>query len=174
MRKRQLFGACAIAAVALMGGPLAGCNSMGGARTANIKAEDMPANQSWDGVYYNPIYGYLHMVEQDSNIVGRWKRTDQSRWGEMSGTRTGNVVHFSWKEHTYGLIDPSSVHAGHGYFVFKIGANDIPELKGEWGNGDDEAGNDWNCVKQMNVKPDLNSINGDMKDTAPPAGEHWN
>ena len=59
----------------------------------------MPAGESWVGVYYNPVYGYLHMVEQDGNIVGRWKRTDSSHWGELSGTVEGNVMHFTWKEH---------------------------------------------------------------------------
>jgi hypothetical protein len=168
MRTRRSFLVCAAVAIVAVG-----CAGTGGSRTANITAGEMPSGQSWDGVYYNPVYGYLHMTQQEGSIVARWKRTDQSKWGEMSGTQTGNVVHFTWKEHTYGLVDPASVHQGKGYFVYKIGANDIPELKGEWGNGDDETGNDWNCVKQMNMKPDLNSINGDLNGTAPPAGEHW-
>ena len=53
-----------------------GCGGGGGAKFAHIKAGEMPAGETWAGVYYNPVYGYLHMVEQDGNIVGRWKRTD--------------------------------------------------------------------------------------------------
>ena len=81
---------------------LVGCWGGAGAKFASIKAGDMPEGESWVGVYYNPVYGYLHMIEQDGNIVGRWKRTDSSHWGEMSGTAEGNVVHFTWKEHAYG------------------------------------------------------------------------
>ena len=25
----------------------------------------MPSGETWPGVYYNPVYGYLHMIEQD-------------------------------------------------------------------------------------------------------------
>ena len=174
MKMKQFFTGCAVAAsVALGVGALGGCGTGGGARSANIQAGDMPSGESWDGVYYNPVYGYLHVVQQEGNVVGRWQRTDKSKWGEMSGTATGNVVHYTWKEHTYGLIDPASTRAGKGYFVFKMGANDIPELKGEWGNSEDETGNSWDCVQQKGMKPDLESITGDMKGTAPAAGEHW-
>ena len=54
------------------------CGSGGGGKFANIKAGEMPSGEAWPGVYYNPVYGYLHMLEQDGNIVGRWKRTDGS------------------------------------------------------------------------------------------------
>ena len=81
----------------------------------------MPSGESWPGVYYNPVYGYLHMIEQDGNIVGRWKRTDGSHWGELSGTAEGNVLHFTWKEHKYGGVGPSADSKGSGVFVYKMG-----------------------------------------------------
>jgi hypothetical protein len=64
--------------------------------TAHITPGDMPEGESWTGVYFHPVYGYLHLVEQDTSIVGKWKRADQSAWGELSGTKVGNVLHFAW------------------------------------------------------------------------------
>src|SRR5580693_7667423 len=78
---------------------LVACGKGGDAKFGNIKAGEMPSGETWPGVYYNPVYGYLHMVEQEGNIVGRWKRTDGSHWGELSGTAEGNVLHFQWTEH---------------------------------------------------------------------------
>src|SRR6516165_7719753 len=77
----------------------------GGAQTARFsigqKTGEMPSGQSWEGVYYNPVYGYLHVVGNEGNLTGRWKRTNASAWGEMSGTAEGNVLHFTWTEHRY-------------------------------------------------------------------------
>jgi hypothetical protein len=150
---------------------VAGCGSGGGAATANVKPGPMPEGESWEGVYFNQVFGYLHIVPQGEQFVGRWKRTDGSKWGEMSGAITDNVVHFQWKEHTYGMTGPSALRAGKGYFVYKIGANNIPELKGEYGNGSDEAGAEWNLVKQKGMKADLDSIKGEVGATDVPATE---
>lgn len=142
-------------------------------RSANIQASDMPEGESWSGVYYHPVFGYLHMVEQDTNIVGRWRRTDKSAWGELSGTKVGNVFHFAWKEHRTGLVGPSAMTRGKGYFVYKLGTNGIAELDGEYGLGSDETGSDWHSVKQQRVVPDLNSVSGDNSGTALPPGQRW-
>jgi hypothetical protein len=129
----------------------------------------MPSGETWTGVYYHPVYGYLHMMENDNNVVGRWKRTDQSAWGELSGVKTGNVLHFQWKEHKYGLVGPAAEAAGKGYFVYKAGKEGIPELDGQFGIGNDETGADWHNVKQLRMNPDLKSIKGDSNGTAEPA-----
>src|SRR4029077_2063330 len=50
---------------------------------ANVKEGPMPEGELWNGVYFHPVYGYLHLVEQDSNIIGKWKRADQSAWGDL-------------------------------------------------------------------------------------------
>lgn len=164
--------ACAVV-IGLAGGAV-GCGGGGrDAKTANVKAGNMPDGEEWRGVYFHPVFGYLHMIEQDTNIVGRWKRTDQSAWGEMSGTKMGNVVHFTWKEHKYGLVGPSSEIKGKGVFVYKMGDNKIGELDGQFGVDDSEVGSDWHCVKQQRMNPDLNSISGDMGGTAPPPASKW-
>jgi hypothetical protein len=170
MRTRRemfpLFASFAVAcgAVSLTG--LTGCGG-GDTHTANIQAGDMPTGESWTGVYFHPVYGYLHMVQNENNVVGKWKRADQSAWGELSGVATGNVLHFEWKEHKYGMVGPSAESKGKGYFVYKPGAEKIPELDGQFGIGDEETGADWHNIKQVRMNPDLNSIKGDS--TAAPA-----
>jgi hypothetical protein len=150
-----------------------GCGGGRGASVANVTPGDMPEGETWVGVYYHPVFGYLHMIEQDTNVVAKWKRTDQSAWGELSGTKTGNVLHYSWKEHKYGLVGPASETHGKGFFVYKPGENGIAELSGQFGIESDETGSDWHCVKQQRMNPDLKSITGDLGGTAPPAGQKW-
>jgi hypothetical protein len=144
------------------------------ARVAKVAAGAMPSGESWNGVFYHPVYGYLHIVEDGDGIGARWKRSDQSAWGEMTGKRDGNLVKFSWKEHKVGLLGPGAMTEGKGYFVFTAGPEEGgAELKGEFGLGDDEAGASWNCVRQARMKPDPKSINGDTGGLAPAAGSAW-
>jgi len=153
---------------------VAACGSGGGAKFANVKAGEMPSGESWVGVYYNPVYGYLHMIEQDGNIVGRWRRTDGGHWGELSGTVQGNVMHFTWTEHKVGGVGPSADSKGSGVFVYTMGQNDIPELGGQYALDDsDSPPGDWHCVKQKGMKPDLNSINGNAPDNMGVTPDQW-
>jgi hypothetical protein len=143
-------------------------------KTAHIQAKDMPEGETWTGVYYHPAYGYLHMVEQDNNtVVGKWRKTDQSAWGRLSGTKTGNVLHFQWTETKYGLVGPSATSKGKGYFVYKMGANEIAELDGQYGLDQDEVGSDWHCIKQQRMQPDLGSITGDVPGGGSSTGGGW-
>jgi hypothetical protein len=155
-------------ATTTVGAGLGGCGGAQSARfTVGQKAGEMPTGQSWEGVYYNPVYGYLHLVGNEGNLTGRWKRTNASAWGEMSGTAEGNVLHFTWTEHRYGEIGPASDSTGSGVFVYKMGDNDVGELDGEYAVKDSDSVGQWHCIKQMNVKPDINSINGDNPMGAP-------
>ena len=56
----------------------AGCGDGQEVKHAKVASGPMPEGESWTGVYFHPVYGYLHMVEEGSNVVGRWKRADQS------------------------------------------------------------------------------------------------
>jgi hypothetical protein len=144
-------------------------------RSAKVAAGSMPANESWNGVFFHPVFGYLHMVEDGEGVAARWKRADQSAWGEMTGKRDGNLVKFSWKEHKLGLVGPGATTEGKGYFLYTEGTEQgTAELKGEYGLGDDEVGGGkWDCVRQLRMKPDLKSINGDSRGLAPAAGSVW-
>ncbi|HEY1694880.1 MAG TPA: hypothetical protein VGG39_22070 [Polyangiaceae bacterium] len=151
---------------------LAACSGGGGAKFAHVKAGDMPQGEEWPGVYYNPVYGYLHMIEQDGSIVGRWKRTDGSHWGELSGTVEGNVLHFTWKEHKYGAVGPSADSKGTGIFVYKMGEK-FGELDGQYALDDSDQVGEWHCVKQAGMKPDINSINGKGTDNMGVTPDTW-
>jgi hypothetical protein len=145
----------------------AGCDSGGGSKHAKVAQGPMPEGEQWTGVYFHPVFGYLHMQEEGSNVVGRWKRTDHSHWGELSGTVSGNVLRFTWKEHKIGMVGASATTHGKGYFVYKVNKENIGELDGEYGLDDDETGSTWKNVKQVRMPPDLKSIGGDAEGVTP-------
>ncbi len=155
-----LRSACSAALIATL--PMvSACHGTADARTAQGAPQPMPAGESWTGVYFHPVYGYLHLVEEGPSIVGRWKRTDQSQWGELSGTFKGNVLHYQWKEHKMGVLGAGATTHGRGTFVYKLDQENRPVLDGEFGLDDEEAGSDWHNVKQQRVAPDLKSVGGD-------------
>jgi len=145
----------------------AGCGDGQAVKHAKVASGPMPEGESWTGVYFHPVYGYLHMVEEGSNVVGRWKRADQSKWGELSGTKGGNVLHYTWKEHTVGMVGASATTHGKGYFQYKMDKEDRPILDGQFGLDEDEVGSDWHNVKQARMQPDIKSIGGDSEGIKP-------
>jgi hypothetical protein len=157
--------ACAVVGAASV--TLVGCGGGPDAKTAKVASGPMPEGESWTGVYFHPVYGYLHMAEEGSNVIGRWKRADQSKWGELSGTFSGNVLHYTWKEHTVGMVGASATTRGKGYFQYKMDAENRPILDGQFGLNDDEAGSDWHNVKQARMTPDIKSIGGDSEGIKP-------
>jgi hypothetical protein len=159
--------------LATAGGALAGCGSSQPKFNIGQKVGEMPTGESWAGVYYNPIYGNLHMVDQGDSIVGKWQRTDKSHWGELSGKIEGDVMHFEWKEHQYGALGPNSEVKGEGVFVYKKNGDNPPELEGRYSLADSASVGEWHCIKQVNVKPDPNSITGDNPTDAPTSGDKW-
>jgi hypothetical protein len=165
MKLVQLLSVVTIATLTSFGP--AGCGGGEGPKTAKVVPGPMPENETWTGVYFHPVYGHLHLMEEGSNVVGRWKRTDHSRWGEMSGTKQGNVFHYTWKEHTVGMIGPSATVHGKGYFVYTMNKEGIGELHGEFGLKESEVGSDWKNVKQQRMQPDLKSIGGESEGVPP-------
>ncbi len=163
LRSMRILRALSVASfVAIAALSTLGCGAAGDAKTANITPGNMPDGESWTGVYYHPVYGYMHIVEQDTNVIGKWKRTDQSHWGQLSGTKQGNVLHFTWTEHIYCRSDPSSISKGRGVFVYKVGKEGIAETDGQFGLDDSEVGGDWHMVKQQRQAPELNNIPGNV------------
>jgi hypothetical protein len=164
---RHLAAVVLLTSTAVAPAALAGCGDGNEAKSAKLTQAPMPENETWTGVYFHPLYGYLHMVEEGDSIIGRWKRTDQSKWGELSGKKSGNVVHYTWKEHTVGMIGVSATTHGKGYFQYKMDKEDRPILDGQFGLNDDETGSDWHNVKQARMTPDLKSIGGDAEGIKP-------
>jgi hypothetical protein len=154
------------------GGALAGCGGPAGPKFPVVVAGELPAGESWPGVYYNEVYGNLNIEQQGDNVVGRWKRTNESGWGELSGTTEGNVMHFTWTEHKYGAIGVNADIKGTGQFVYTKGEA-AGELKGVYALDGEQSVANWNCVKQIGKKADINSITGDNPTDAPTKGDKW-
>jgi hypothetical protein len=163
---RILRGLVFSAAVALAL-PLVGCGDGKDAKHAKVVAGPMPEGETWTGVYFHPVYGYLHLVEEGTNIVGRWKTAHGDKWGELSGTFKGNVFHYQWREHTIGLIGAAATKKGKGYFVYKLDKEGRPTIEGQYGLDAEEVGSDWTSMKQPRLAPDLKSIGGDSEGVPP-------
>ena len=164
---RLLRASLAVVVLASSSLALAGCGDSKEVKSAKVTSGPLPEGETWTGVYFHPVYGYLHMQEEGSNVVGRWKRYDGSRWGELSGTHAGNVMHFQWKEHTIGMVGASATVHGKGYFQYKMDKENRPELDGQFGLNDDETGSDWHNVKQARMPVDMKSIGGEGEGVKP-------
>jgi hypothetical protein len=151
------------------GSLVAACGDKPEPKVANVPQGEMPQGASWTGVYFNPTYGNLHIIEAGGSIQARWKKTDESAWGELNGPVSGNVVHYEWIEHKAGMVGPSATTKGKGYFIYKRPAGDDVDdtLEGEYGLNDKEHGSKWDCVKQRRVTPDLKSIGGAQETGGP-------
>ncbi len=151
----------------------ASCGSHG--KTATIVAGQMPEGEEWTGVYFNPVYGYAHILDRDGKIWGRYKWANQSHWGEINGTADGNVVHFEWTEYDTSPVAPGESRKGHGYWVYKLNKDHIGALTGEYGVDDDETGGGkWDALKMKNMKPDPDSVKADVKADVPVQQDQWN
>jgi hypothetical protein len=160
---RRPFVAVTVAALAMSTAVLAGCgDGKPSAKFASAKAADMPPDGDWTGVWYSPLYGYLHLVSEGNTVSGKWMRPVKDRWGEMHGEATGDLYKFVWKEYTVGAVGPNATKEGRGYFKYvrPEGDNVDDTIVGEIGRDEDETGSPWDAVNQRNMKPDLASIGG--------------
>lgn len=158
--RRSLFPLMLSLAV---GAPLAigalGCDNKPAPKVAAVKAGDMPEGGDWTGVYYDQTNGYLHAVKEGDTVSAKWRTTNGDAWGELSGKVTGDLLKFEWKEHRIGMVGPTATRSGRGYFKYTVPkADEAHVIKGEWGLGTDETGMKWEGVKQLNRKPDPNSV----------------
>ncbi len=140
---------------------------------AKLKPGNMPADGAWRGVYYDTVFGFLHLEKDGSNVSGAWRTEAGDKWGELHGTAEGNILRFEWTEHRIGMFGPSATTNGKGYFRYVVppGDNIDHKLEGEWGLGDSDAGNPWNAIKQRNMQPDLNSVRPDENQTTFEGGD---
>lgn len=153
----------ALACVGLLALPMvvSGCHGgQSGPKVATVKPDEMPIGGEWEGVYYDQLYGNLHLEVDGDAAVGRWRRDSGESWGELTGTVDGNVMHYEWVEHRIGMVGPSADTRGKGYFVYRDGQvdKDPDYIEGERGLKEDELGQKWKAIKQANVVPDLDSV----------------
>ena len=122
----------------------------------------MPAGGDWQGVYYSPVYGYLHVVVDGKTAQGAWRTGGGDAYGEMQAEVDGNILRYTWTQHKIGMVGAEAESHGKGYFRYTIPKEgEAHKIVGEWGLGDSDAGNGWEAVKQTNMQPNLNSVKPD-------------
>jgi len=148
---RSWFGrSVVLCGVALLSTGL-GCGGGG----ADVKAGPMPAEGNFTGVYFSPQYGEMHMVQNGSAVVGKYKKDERS--GAIQGEADGDLMRFEWTEYKAMVSNRPQETRGHGYFRYMVDpANGDHVLKGRWGMGDDDQlGGDWSAYKSRKLEPNL-------------------
>ena len=141
---------------------LAACGGTKDVKHANVKAGPMPDGGEWAGVYYSQLYGYLHLLADGSAANGAWRTTAGDSFGELHGELDGNLLKYTWQERMIGAVGADANRKGSGYFVYTVPkAGEAHEIVGEWGLGDENAGNEWRAVKQKNMQPNPASVKPD-------------
>jgi hypothetical protein len=130
----------------------------GGGSTVNIDPGTMPENGTYTGVYFSPQYGEMHLVQNGSAVVGKYKKDERS--GKIQGEAEGDVLRFEWTEYKAMVSNRPQETRGHGYFRYMIDASNGDHiLKGRWGlNDENSTGGEWNAYKSRSREPDLDSI----------------
>lgn len=159
-RFSRLFSVVAIASPLVFGA--VACGGKEEVKHANVKPGSMPEGGEWQGVYFSPLYGYLHILADGKGVNGAWRTAAGDAFGEMHGETDGNVLKYEWKERRIGAVGADAIKEGKGYFVYKVPREgEAHEIHGEWGLGENEAGNEWKAVKQKNMPPDLKAVQPD-------------
>jgi hypothetical protein len=141
---------------------LAACGPSNEVKHAQVKAGEMPAGAEWQGVYYSPTYGYLHVLVDGKVAQGAWRTGGGDAYGELQGEVDGNVMKYTWTQHKIGMVGAEASSNGHGYFVYSIPKEgEAHKIAGEWGLGESDAGNTWDAVKQTNMQPNPDSVKPD-------------
>jgi hypothetical protein len=156
--KFSVLGALAMPSVL----SLAACGPNTEVKHAQIKAGELPAGGSWQGVYFSPVYGYLHLLVDGKTAQGAWRTGGGDAYGELQGETDGNVLRYTWTQHKIGQLGGAATSTGKGYFTYSIPKEgESHRIAGEWGLGESDAGNSWEAVKQTNMQPNPNSVKPD-------------
>jgi hypothetical protein len=133
----------------------------GGGSTANIDPGTMPESGTYTGVYFSPQYGEMHLVQNGTAVVGKYKKDERS--GKIQGEAEGDVLRFEWTEYKAMVSNRPQETRGHGYFRYMIDASNGDHiLKGRWGlNDENDTGGEWNAYKSRTREPDLDSVDGE-------------
>lgn len=134
----------------------------GEVKHAQITAGSLPAGEEWNGVYFSPQFGYLHLVSDNKSANGAWRTAAGDAWGEMSGECEGDILRYQWTERKIGAIGADAEKKGHGYFRYtKPKEGEAAKIVGEWGLGESDAGAPWEAVKQIRMEPKPETVRPD-------------
>ncbi|MFO7179234.1 MAG: hypothetical protein DIU78_011095 [Pseudomonadota bacterium] len=129
---------------------------------ANVQPGPMPEGGEWRGVYYSPLYGYLHLEADDRAANGAWRTASGDAYGELSGEIDGDLLRFTWTERIIGAVGANVARKGKGYFKYSVPkAGEAHVIKGERGHGESDVGELWEAVKQINMQPNPASVRPD-------------
>jgi hypothetical protein len=177
MKPTRSIVVLAFALLAAAGSPACG-PSTPSARMAHVQVGTLPPGATFRGQWYTESFGTMHLVPDGNTAVARWKDERHSRVGKLSGTITGDVIKFTWEERTAGVIGPSAIRKGKGYFKYIPQEEpNLPRLKGEIGLGENEVGSgEMELAFLKDKAPDLGSVKSEEDPTvdtgwdAPAAG----
>lgn len=156
--KLSLLGALALPSALT----LTACGNSSEVKHAQVKAGEMPAGAEWQGVYYSPVYGYLHVLVDGKTAQGAWRTGGGDAYGELQGEVDGDLMRYTWTQHKIGQIGREATSSGKGYFKYTVPKEgESHKIVGEWGLGESDAGNSWDAVKQTNMQPNPASVKPD-------------
>jgi hypothetical protein len=152
--KENCMRGIVILGLSVMLGLVVGC----GGSTVSVQSAPMPEGGNWTGVYYSPQYGEMHLVQNGSAVMGRFKKDERS--GDIQGEADGNLLEFEWVEYKAMVSNRPQQTKGHGYFQYMVDPNSGDHvIKGRWGIGDDSSnGGEWNAYRARNKEPDPDSL----------------
>jgi hypothetical protein len=160
--RRQFVSFLSLSLTLALSASLVGCGPGNEPKRANVQAGTLPAGEEWNGVYYSPLYGYLHLVSDNRSANGAWRNAAGDAWGEMSGQIEGDLLKYEWTERKIGAIGADATKKGHGYFKYtKPKPDEAAKIVGQWGLGESDAGNPWEAVKQIRMEPKPESVRPD-------------
>ncbi len=134
--------------------PNAGC---GGSGSGVPKPMPMPPGARFEGVWYSPTFGELHIVENGPSVAGVYAKDE--RRGEVEGQAVGNLLRYRWTEKRELVEGRPVVLKGRGYFQFTVGGDGRDYLLGEWGDDRAETGGGiWRAYRLKDRKPDLRAF----------------
>lgn len=121
----------------------------------NVRPGPMPSGDTFTGLYHSQEIGDVSLHQTGDHVVGcyEYDRAACHVRGRLEGSVEGNLLRFSWTEDQR-ACGRLSVPPGRGYFLlWKDSANNFRST-GEWGFGDEEAGNGrWNLFRVANRRP---------------------
>jgi hypothetical protein len=160
---------------------VSGCKNTPAPKLYAVTDRSLPAGAEWNGVYYDRVFGYIHIAKEGGKIKGGWKRETSGKCGKLEGTATGGVLRFEWTEYADNLL-PGSTRSGRGVLEYIRPERDpsmpadtviVDQLKGDMGIGEDEVdfANGIEASRQLNREPDLAGVQ--CGNTGNVSGSDW-
>ncbi len=143
--------------VLLAVGVLALLPRCGGSNSVVPKPRPLPPGAHFEGVWYSPTYGELHIVENGERVAGVYSK--DVRRGDIEGQAVGDLLRYRWTEKRELVEGHPVVLRGRGFFQFTVGEDGRDYLLGEWGDDRAESGGGvWRVYRLKDRKPDLNAF----------------